>query len=158
MKACRYELDIIKKNRRLVLLFVIKLNHCLSSAPPMFSKEFTDGLLKPIAPKNRDFFLRVYEIVAHVPYGRVTTYGHIAAALGAKSSARLVGYALNAVVSYDRRHLPCHRVINRNGELSGKHHFETPTLMREMLKAEGVEFVGDAVNLEKHLWIPQPME
>ncbi len=102
-----------------------------------------------------DFFRRVYEIVRQIPFGKVTTYGHIAAALGAKSSARLVGYALNGVGHYDRANdIPCHRVINRLGELSGKMHFETPTLMRELLEAEGVEFDGDAVRLEKHLWKP----
>jgi methylated-DNA-protein-cysteine methyltransferase-like protein len=105
--------------------------------------------------QQQDFFRRVYEIVQQIPFGKVTTYGHIAAALGAKSSARLVGYALNGVgVELRDHHIPCHRVINRNGELTGKIHFATPTMMRELLEAEDVEFIGEAVNLEKHLWIP----
>ncbi|MBK9246583.1 MAG: MGMT family protein [Ignavibacteria bacterium] len=103
--------------------------------------------------KHRDFDERVIDLVSQIPYGRVTTYGHIAAALGARKSSRMVGYALNNVKNRD--YIPCHRVINRNGELSGKLHFATPTLMREMLEAENIEFTGDAVNLAKHLWIPE---
>jgi methylated-DNA-protein-cysteine methyltransferase related protein len=105
--------------------------------------------------KNQDFYHRVYELARQIPFGRVCTYGHIAEALGAKSSARMVGWAMNAVDSAHRAtDIPAHRVINRNGELSGKHHFATPTLMRELLEAEGIEFIGEAVNLKKHLWIP----
>lgn len=111
-----------------------------------------DDLFKNSPKLPKDFHERVYELVCQIPFGKVTTYGHIAQALGLKSSARMVGYALNAVT--DRVQIPCHRVINRNGELSGKMHFETPTLMRELLEGEGVEFNGDAVNMEKHLWIP----
>ncbi len=103
--------------------------------------------------KQRDFDERVLEIVQQIPFGRVTTYGHIAAALGARRSSRMVGYALNNVK--DRNHIPCHRVINRNGELTGKLHFATPTLMRELLEAEDIEFIGDAVNLARYLWIPE---
>lgn len=99
-----------------------------------------------------DFFQRVYAIVRTIPFGRVTTYGHIAEALGAKRSARIVGWAMNS--AHTLMDVPAHRVINRNGELTGKMHFSTPTLMRELLEAEGVEFIGDAVHLEKHLWIP----
>lgn len=99
-----------------------------------------------------DFDVRVYEIVMQIPFGKVTTYGHIAAALGARSSSRMVGYALNAVKN--RHEIPCHRVVNRNGELTGKMHFPTPTMMRELLDTEQVEFIGEAVNMQKHLWIP----
>jgi methylated-DNA-protein-cysteine methyltransferase-like protein len=69
-----------------------------------------------------------------------------------KSSARLVGWALNSTIGDDS--LPCHRVVNRNGELTGKRHFKTPTLMRELLENEGVEFKNDSVILNKHLWKP----
>lgn len=103
---------------------------------------------------STDFYERVYRIVKTIPAGMVTTYGHIAAALGARSSSRLVGWALNAVALSDRTDIPCHRVVNRLGELSGKQHFETPFVMRERLEAEGVRFIGDAVDLSKHLWIP----
>lgn len=104
--------------------------------------------------KSDDFYRRVRAVTAMVPWGKVTTYGHIARCLGAGSSARLVGYALNTVSIQERMEVPCHRVVNRNGELTGKMHFATPTQMRELLEAEEVEFTGDAVNLEKHLWIP----
>ena len=117
----------------------------------MYSKQQHSSLLKQ---RSDDFFERVYEIVMQIPYGKVTTYGHIAKALGAKSSARVVGYALNGVSHHDRNQIPCHRVVNRNGDLSGKMHFETPTIMRELLEAEGVNFLGDRVDMSLHLWEP----
>lgn len=104
--------------------------------------------------KNEDFFLKVYEIVMNIPFGKVTTYGHIAKALGARSSSRLVGYALNNIGLIERKSVPCHRVVNRNGDLSGKMHFETPTAMREALEEEGIEITNDRVNLKQHLWEP----
>ena len=102
--------------------------------------------------ENADFFKNVFKIVAVIPKGKVTTYGEIAKALGLKSSARMVGWALNSAA--EDSSYPCHRVINRNGELTGKRHFKTPTLMRELLENEGIEFIGDRVNLKKHIWIP----
>jgi methylated-DNA-protein-cysteine methyltransferase related protein len=114
-----------------------------------------EGCTYNIKRRDDDFYERVYNLVKQIPFGRVSTYGLIAEALGAKSSARMVGWALNAVPLSDRQYeIPCHRVVNRLGELSGKLHFETPTIMREMLEAEDVEFTGDTVNLEKHLWKP----
>jgi len=101
---------------------------------------------------NKDFFNRVYDIVRRIPAGKVTTYGIIAQELGLKSSARMVGWALNAVAGDTS--LPCHRVVNRNGELTGKRHFATPAMMRELLTAEGIEFIEDAVDMKKHLWTP----
>lgn len=101
---------------------------------------------------KKDFFKRVYEIVRLIPHGQVTTYGYIGEALGMKSSARMVGWALNAAA--DDTTMPCHRVVNRLGELSGKRFFATPTLMHDLLVAEGVEFNGDCVVIEKHLWKP----
>ena len=100
-----------------------------------------------------DFFHRVYEVVMQIPVGKVTTYGAIARRVGAGRSARTVGYALNAVANDHR--IPCHRVVNRNGELSGKDHFATPTLMRELLEAEGVRFDGENVVMEEHFWNPE---
>ncbi len=99
-----------------------------------------------------DFYQKVWEIVCQIPRGRVATYGDIAAALGVRSAARVVGWALNAVAG--RTDIPAHRVVNRCGELTGRMHFATPTLMREMLEAEGVRFDGDRVRLDQHRWIP----
>lgn len=112
----------------------------------------TDDIFSPKFGKIADFDIRVYEVTMQIPSGKVTTYGHIAAVLGVRSASRMVGYALNSVKGSDE--IPCHRVVNRNGELTGKMHFATPTAMREALEAEGVEFIGEAVNLKKHLWIP----
>lgn len=101
---------------------------------------------------HEDFYRRVYAVVARIPSGSVTTYGAIAACLGLKSSARMVGYALNGVAG--DMEIPCHRVVNRNGELSGKHHFATPTLMRDLLESEGIGFEGETVVMREHFWDP----
>ncbi len=102
---------------------------------------------------NSDFFNKVFQIVEMIPCGKVTTYGLIAQKAGLKSSARMVGWALNSYAFSTR--LPCHRVVNRNGELTGKKYFGTPTMMRELLESEGVEFVNDRVDLKKFLWTPE---
>ena len=101
-----------------------------------------------------DFFQRVWAVVEEIPYGRVTTYGDIAECLGTRSAARTVGWALNAAVGSG---LPCHRVVNRKGVLSGKLHFGGPYVMEDMLRSEGVTFTDDGrVDLEKHRWVPPP--
>ncbi|MDQ1265501.1 MAG: methylated-DNA-protein-cysteine methyltransferase related protein [Bacteroidota bacterium] len=105
------------------------------------------------AKVNKDFFESVYEIVKLIPFGKVTTYGYIGSALGMKSSARTVGWALNSAAG--TTDIPCHRVVNRKGELTGKLHFGSPSMMKELLEAEKIEFIGEAVNLKKHLWIPE---
>ena len=102
--------------------------------------------------ENGSFFERVWEVVAQIPPGRVTTYGDIAEHLGCRGAARTVGWALNEAVGSD---LPCHRVVNRNGVLTGKRHFETPRVMEERLRSEGVAFVAeDRVDLDEHRWRP----
>jgi len=102
---------------------------------------------------NQDFFDRVYEVVAKIPYGKVTTYGAIAEVCGIRSAARTVGWALNGAAASG---LPCHRVVNRFGALTGKVHFGDPNLMEELLRAEGVNFLDDGcVDMEKHLWKPK---
>jgi methylated-DNA-protein-cysteine methyltransferase-like protein len=99
------------------------------------------------------FFERVYALVRQIPYGKVTTYGTIAAALGSKQSSRLVGWALNASHGLD---IPAHRVVNRVGMLSGKHHFQGINLMQQLLENEGVEVEDNRVkNFENLLWIPE---
>jgi methylated-DNA-protein-cysteine methyltransferase-like protein len=108
--------------------------------------------LKKIKVEEKaDFFNKVYEITKQIPYGKVSTYGHIAEACGIKSAARTVGWALNGC----GRDVPAHRVVNRYGALTGKIHFGDPDLMEELLRSEGVEFdENGCVILEKHLWIP----
>lgn len=100
-----------------------------------------------------DFFARVWAVVDEIPWGRVTTYGHIAAHLGLRRSARAVGWALKAAANTG---LPCHRVVNRFGALSGARHFEGPLVMEERLRSEGVAFTDDGrVDLARHLWVPE---
>src|SRR5438128_443164 len=110
----------------------------------------------PIADrsKNYTFFENVWDVVKQIPEGRVTTYGAIANYLGTKSSARMVGYALNTGFS-GKPVIPAQRVVNRNGMLSGKVHFATPTLMEELLQKEGISVEKDKiVNFEKVFWDP----
>jgi methylated-DNA-protein-cysteine methyltransferase related protein len=103
-------------------------------------------------PTPPDFFDRVCRIVDRIPQGQVTTYGHVAAAAGAAGAARMVGWVLNAAAASD---LPCHRVVNRVGALTGARHFATPTLMEERLRGEGITFdEGGCVRLDRHLWVP----
>lgn len=109
-------------------------------------------MVKKQVTTSEEFFQKVYEVVKQIPKGKVTTYGIIAESLGNRGKARHVGYALNSVIGLD---IPCHRVVNRSGELSGSVHFETPTLMRELLEAEHIEFIKEKVNLKKHLWVPK---
>jgi methylated-DNA-protein-cysteine methyltransferase-like protein len=101
------------------------------------------------------FFQDVYEIVKQVPPGRVTTYGAIANCLGTKQSARMVGWALNQLKYSERNDIPAHRVINRQGLLTGKVHFITPYAMEEQLRGEGVTIKDDQVcPLEAFFWDP----
>ncbi len=103
---------------------------------------------------DTSFFERVYELVKQIPFGKVCTYGIIAKSLGATRSARMVGWAMNA--SHNREDVPAHRVVNRNGLLTGKHHFEGTHLMQQLLESEGIEIKDNKiVNLEKHLWSPE---
>ncbi len=105
--------------------------------------------------RDTDFYHRVYDVVRSIPVGKVTTYGAIARALGTGRSSRLVGWALNAVA--DDMSVPCHRVVNRLGELSGKMYFATPTLMRELLESEGVTFDDEHVRMADHYWEPNSL-
>lgn len=107
-----------------------------------------------MSKENSDFFNRVYEVVRKIPYGKVTTYGAIAKSIGAAKSARTVGYAMNAAHSLDD--VPAHRVVNRNGVLTGKHHFSGLNAMQQLLEEEGVKVVDDQIiDFKKHLWIPE---
>jgi methylated-DNA-protein-cysteine methyltransferase-like protein len=107
-----------------------------------------------MAKTKSDFFDQVFQVVRLIPEGRVTSYGAIANYLGAKSSSRVVGYAMNASHS-QKEFVPAHRVLNRNGQLTGKHHFKAPHLMQELLEIEKIEVKNDTVaNLKKHYWDP----
>ena len=103
------------------------------------------------------YFQKVYDVTSMIPFGRVSTYGAIADFL-ALGSARMVGWALNHCHSADDI-IPAHRVVNRLGELSGRLHFATPTLMEERLLCEGVEVVNHKiVNIDKYFWHPREMQ
>lgn len=105
-------------------------------------------------PKDQShFFHDVYEVVKLIPKGRVTSYGAIANYLGTKGSARMVGWAMNA--SHGDASIPAHRVVNRQGLLTGKHHFATPSMMQERLEAEGVTIMKDKVqDFDRCFWDP----
>lgn len=105
------------------------------------------------ADKKFSFFEDVYKVVMLIPKGRVTSYGAIASYLGAKLSARMVGWAMNA--AHTNKKVPAHRVVNRNGLLTGKHHFETPKTMQQQLEREGVKVMRDQVqDFENRFWDP----
>ena len=109
--------------------------------------------LAPLSPMHSTFFNDVYEVVKLVPKGRVTTYGAIAKYLGTAKSSRLVGYAMNA--AHGLPDVPAHRVVNRVGVLTGKHHFASPTRMQELLEMEGVEVKEDQIiHFNNHFWDP----
>ena len=104
---------------------------------------------------TESFFDSVFQVARMIPKGRVSTYGIIAEYLGSKLSARMVGWAMNAAGSANPP-VPAHRVVNRNGMLSGKHHFATPTLMEELLRKEKIAVKDDrVVEFEKLLWKPE---
>ena len=104
--------------------------------------------------RQYSFFENVYGVVRQIPKGRVTSYGAIANYLGTKSSARMVGWAMNAAHSAKPK-VPAHRVVNRNGMLSGKAHFATPSLMEELLAKEKIKVEEDViVNFKKLFWDP----
>jgi methylated-DNA-protein-cysteine methyltransferase-like protein len=104
--------------------------------------------------KEYNFFENVFDVVLQIPKGRVTSYGAIANYLGTKMSARMVGWAMNASHQSSKK-IPAHRVVNRNGMLTGKHHFATPTLMEELLKKEGIEVKEETiVDFKNKFWDP----
>jgi methylated-DNA-protein-cysteine methyltransferase related protein len=113
--------------------------------------------LTPSGRKDQSFFELVHEVARQIQKGRVTSYGAIAACLGTRLSARMVGWAMNGA-HHAKPKVPAHRVVNRNGMLSGKAHFATPTKMEELLAKEGVEVVDDTiVNFQEKFWDPASM-
>lgn len=110
--------------------------------------------LLPSGKKEISFFEQVYEVARLIPRGRVTSYGAIAAYLGTRMSARMVGWAMNGAGAAKPK-VPAHRVVNRNGMLSGKAHFNPPTLMEELLAKEKIKVKNDTVvDFEKKFWDP----
>ena len=120
-------------------------------------KKNSSGNLKSVKPsgkKDESFFELVFEMARQIPKGRVTSYGAIATALGTKMSARMVGWAMNGS-HLIRPKIPAHRVVNRNGMLTGKMHFAYPEQMQDLLEKEGVKVVDDKViDFEKRFWDP----
>lgn len=111
-------------------------------------------MMKKQENNKDDIYEAIYDVVRLVPKGRVTTYGAVAAAIGVKSGARMVGYAMNHCFGKKPK-VPAHRVVNRNGMLSGKMHFKTPTKMQELLEREGVKVENDRVaDFDKCFWDP----
>lgn len=112
--------------------------------------------LKNVVPSGKQdalFFEQVYDVVRQIPKGRVTSYGAIAAALGTRKSARMVGWAMNS--AHALGNVPAHRVVNRQGLLTGKMHFATPDHMQQLLEAEGIVVKDDQVqDFEKCFWDP----
>ena len=105
------------------------------------------------APKTENFFQKVYEVARLIPYGRVTSYGAIGKYLGAARSARMVGWAMNGAGKYPD--VPAHRVLNRQGILTGKNHFSGTHLMQQLLENEGIKVEEDqVVDFKKHFWDP----
>jgi methylated-DNA-protein-cysteine methyltransferase-like protein len=110
-------------------------------------------MITSINDKNKDFFQMVFEVVKLIPAGRVTSYGVIANYLGAKRSSRMVGWAMN--IAHSNTEIPAHRVVNRNGLLTGKMHFQSPTLMQELLEKEGIIVKDDKIeNFKVVFWNP----
>ncbi|RLD85645.1 MAG: cysteine methyltransferase [Bacteroidetes bacterium] len=105
-------------------------------------------------PTQDNFFEHVYQVVKQIPYGRVTTYGAIAEFLGSKGSSRMVGWALNST-KYNLENIPAHRVVNRQGLLTGKRHFGGNDTMKNLLESEGIKIEANKiVHLESYLWNP----
>lgn len=104
--------------------------------------------------KHHDFFQNVFDVVRLIPQGRITNYGAIAKYLGTARSSRMVGWAMN--VAHSQQHyVPAHRVVNRIGLLTGKHHFSSPFLMQELLESEGIIVIKDKIkNFDQHFWDP----
>jgi methylated-DNA-protein-cysteine methyltransferase-like protein len=119
-------------------------------------KKISENLktVKPSGKKDESFFELVHEVARQIPKGRVTSYGAIAACLGTKSSARMVGWAMNGSHRAKPK-VPAHRVVNRNGLLTGKFHFDTLTQMETLLNKEGIKVKNDkVVDFEKLFWNP----
>jgi methylated-DNA-protein-cysteine methyltransferase-like protein len=125
-----------------------------ASPPPKTSPREKLRSIKPSGEQDDSFFDLVHAVARQIPPGRVTSYGAIAASLGTRLSARMVGWAMMAV-PYAKKPVPAHRVVNRVGLLTGKHHYNPPGKMQELLEKEGVVVKDDkVVNFSKLFWDP----
>jgi len=107
-----------------------------------------------VQENKESFFEKVHDVARMIPYGRVTSYGAIAAYLGARSSSRMVGWAMNQS-HHAQLNIPAHRVVNRNGMLTGKHHFGGPNVMQELLESEGIAVENERIiDFKKYFWDP----
>jgi len=107
--------------------------------------------------ETEGFFAKVFEIARQIPYGRVCTYGIIARSIGSPQAARMVGWAMNKS-GLEKEFVPAHRVVNRNGILTGKHHFPNSDTMKELLESEGIEIIENKIiNFDKLLWVPDSL-
>ena len=106
-----------------------------------------------LSEKNKDFFDLTYQVCREIPKGRVTSYGAIAKYLGAARGARMVGWAMNN--AHSMPDIPAHRVVNRNGQLTGKMHFNPPEAMEQLLEKEGIKVTKDTIiNFKEVYWDP----
>ena len=140
------------------LLFLMILINLLSYKPffeiyPNRNNFSFIAPMKEVPQETNEFFASVYDVVRLIPPGKVTSYGAIARYLGAARSSRMVGWAMNA--SHKQLHVPAHRVLNRNGLLTGKHHFGDPNEMQRLLESEGIHVENDQVqNFQSIFWDP----
>lgn len=106
---------------------------------------------------DKDFFAEVYKLVRQIPLGRVSSYGAIARVLGSPQAARMVGWAMNKA-HQQTEYVPAHRVVNRQGLLTGKHHFAGPRMMQDLLEGEGIKVENDRIlNFEQVFWSPEEL-
>lgn len=109
---------------------------------------------KKAIPREDDWIEKIYGMVRRIPKGKVTNYGALADAIGSRLTSRMVGWAMNKAHTV-KPSVPAHRVVNRDGILTGKHHFASPTLMQELLEAEGLTIIDDqVVDFKQHYWLP----
>jgi methylated-DNA-protein-cysteine methyltransferase related protein len=117
-------------------------------------KKLTNRIPDPLLDNKGGFFEKVYEVVRKIPYGRITSYGAVARYLGSAGSSRMVGWAMNSS-HFCKEPVPAHRVVNRIGLLTGKHHFGSDSSMEELLLEEGIQVVNDKIiNFRQLFWDP----
>lgn len=159
IKSANKKVAGVKTSRKTASRKAADKKSLVASSKKTVKDPFAEKLntVTPSGYKDQTFFEQVFEVARQIPKGRVTSFGAIAASLGAKSSSRLVGWAMN-LAGGAKPKVPAHRVVNRNGMLSGKHHFATPTQMQELLEKEGIKVKNDkVVDFSKLFWDPMDL-